>query len=273
MLCISQGGHSDGGFMVRLSSRSPKDAAIPSREMYDAEVARLLSEGAPDDTNTSLRAYFEASGRVLRIDDAEGAVNLLSASERVHRDLHEALTARQIYSMKVAIRAWEPSLLQEYEFRGFVYGHKLTALSQYNPYCFYPEQVRKRDELVARLATFWRESVRDNLIGVFDGGYIVDLAILSTGDVVVIELNPFDEQTGAGVFSWQADRELLEHGPLALRLLEAPRPNMESTIEAFISELPRPARQGGSTEPAAVVESAQRSDADEPTPAQACVVL
>ena len=36
--------------------------------------------------------------------------------------------------------------------------------------------------------------------------YVVDFAVLSTGKVVVIELNPFKNSTGGGLFSWNIDR-------------------------------------------------------------------
>ena len=65
--------------------------------------------------------------------------------------------------MKVAIRRWGPRLRQEYEFRAFVHAGALTAISQYNPYCFYPEQVADHDELLSTLERYWRERLADVL--------------------------------------------------------------------------------------------------------------
>ena len=48
----------------------------------------------------------------------------------------------------------------------------------------------------------------------------------AAGDVLIVELNPFDEQTEAGLFTWEdpEDRALLERGPLGLRMATHPRP-------------------------------------------------
>ena len=82
------------GFFVRLSGRSPKDAAMPTVEAYERELAtRRGDAGAPGSdaaTNTALRAYFEASTQALRVADAAAALELLVCSERISRDLHEA---------------------------------------------------------------------------------------------------------------------------------------------------------------------------------------
>ena len=58
-------------------------------------------------------------------------------------------------------------------------------------------------------------------------------------DVLIVELNPFDEQTGGGLFRWEDpdDRALLEHGPLGLRMATQPQPRMQATIEVFTQEL------------------------------------
>ena len=49
----------------------------------------------------------------------------------------------------------------------------------------------------ATLERFWRDEIDPKLRARHDA-YVVDFALLSTGDVVVVELNPFDEQTGGG---------------------------------------------------------------------------
>ena len=56
----------------------------------------------------------------------------------------------------------------------------------------------------------------------------------------MIELNPYEPQTGGGLFNWKDpdDLALLERGPLTLRLATQPRPRLQATLEVFISELP-----------------------------------
>ena len=74
--------------------------------------------------------------------------------------------------------------------------------------------------------------------------YVVDFALLAGGEPRVIELNPFDEQTGAGLFSWERDRDALQRAPppgepCPLRLATQPRPRMQPTLEVLLLELPR----------------------------------
>ena len=157
------------------------------------------------------------------------------------------LLAREVdaraYGVKVALRAWEPSLRQEYEFRGFVFEGALTAISQYNDYCYLPEQVQQADHICATLERFWRERVAPAAAPLY-ASYVVDFALLAGGEPRVIELNPFDEQTGAGLFSWERDRDALQRAPppgepCPLRLATQPRPRMQPTLEVLLLELPR----------------------------------
>jgi hypothetical protein len=54
-------------------------------------------------------------------------------------------------------------------------------------------------------------------------GCVVDFAVfppLDCPQLVVIELNPFSEHTGAGLFDWRVDGVQLREGPLELRVVE-----------------------------------------------------
>jgi hypothetical protein len=106
------------------------------------------------------------------------------------------------YTQQVVVREWSPLLRQEYEFRAFVHQNKLTAITQYNQYCYYPRQVAERAHILATLTEYWEGSVRDKLVEFYEN-YVVDFAILEGGGVVVIELNPFDKFTGGGLFVWE----------------------------------------------------------------------
>ena len=72
-------------------------------------------------------------------------------------------------------------------------GRNLIAVSQYIRYCYYPEQV---SVILSKLEEFRRNKLVGRLADKFSN-YAVDLAILSnSGDILVIELNPFHETTG-----------------------------------------------------------------------------
>ena len=137
---------------------------------------------------------------------------LLGTSERVCKDLEVSVYGG--LDVSVCLRAWQPTLWQEFEFRGFVRGGTLNALSQYDPHVYLPEVVAClvcrpllsvtvrycplliwqvvacRDSLLAKLTAFWRDRVRPALrdagprefARTYDA-YAVDLAVLSSGEV------------------------------------------------------------------------------------------
>ena len=76
-----------------------------------------------------------------------GVLEHLVSSERVLVDLIEATEAEELFTMKIIAREWEQDVRHDYEFRGFVHNGQLTALSQYNHYCFFPHVLSEKAEL------------------------------------------------------------------------------------------------------------------------------
>ena len=106
---------------------APRCAAATDMEVRSAIETLKAEEGAEDSyesvdeaCNAQLRAYFEVAHHALRVSTVDEAVALLCTSERVCRDLERSLEGG--VEMSVCLRAWQPSLRQEYEFRGFVCG-------------------------------------------------------------------------------------------------------------------------------------------------------
>lgn len=143
---------------VRLSSRSPKDAAIPSCSRYMTVLGELQSQQSNsnlsevDNTNTALKAYFQVGWEAMMCNSADDVMGLLETSERVFVDLIASLEAQpssesslpgemcQDYRMNVILREWETELKHDFEFRLFVVDGVLTATSQYNHLCYFDEE-------------------------------------------------------------------------------------------------------------------------------------
>jgi len=66
--------------------------------------------------------------------------------------------------------------------------------------------------------------------------YIIDFAILPSGEILVIELNPFGISTDSNLFSWIEDKKILEDGPFTARLTMAPF-EVTSGVEMAIQQL------------------------------------
>lgn len=229
-------------FFVRLSMRSPKDASPVNPSRFQEVLQTLIAdprygEGTSFDTNRKMVAVSDCMSD-LAVSSGLDAMWLLTSSERIFTDLLVATATEELYAkhpMKVIVRAWEDRVDQRFEFRGFVSGGELTAISQYNHYCYFPEVVQRKDELRELLHSFWSAQVRDR-VPLPD--YIVDFAVLDgSSEVVVIELNPFATTTGGALYDWKADREVLTQGPLSFRVHESPLTTIDHYVEYIMEEM------------------------------------
>eukprot|EP01117_Protostelium_nocturnum_P012797 TRINITY_DN4738_c0_g1_i1.p1 TRINITY_DN4738_c0_g1~~TRINITY_DN4738_c0_g1_i1.p1 ORF type:complete len:369 (+),score=80.02 TRINITY_DN4738_c0_g1_i1:44-1150(+) len=204
---------------VRLSTRSPKDAAQSSVQTVSKEFDRLAAERAgktecEDERarcNDLLRAIYKTSIEAMRISSGKEAVELLLKSERIFVDLVKAIPVDH-WDMKIILREFSQGLNPELEFRSFAVGRKLTAISQYNDILYYPfmkdREVRKR--IVTSICSYWEKASK-----CVDYEYcVVDFVLKSvgSGEVKIIEINPFGTMTGPSLFQWEYDRSILQGG-------------------------------------------------------------
>jgi hypothetical protein len=232
---IQNFGNSDGVF-VRLSARSPKDAAFGQTKMksilkkkIDKLESSTLSE--KEIQNMEFRAFFEAQMEGMKIDSAEEAMELLTHSERVYEDLNISLEMQSSLGWKqsVAIRTWiDHDLI--YEFRGFVFQRKLTALSQYFDMIFDPTLVSQRSEIIRILQSFFAQI--EPMLPFSD--CVVDFVLIgeSRNQPMILEVNPFDKFTSAALFDWKTDLDLFKGlRPFEMRFLNAPLPVLRQSTQ------------------------------------------
>ncbi len=194
---------------VRMCGRSPKDGdPLRPQAVLDAYTGvreGLVAAGAADDVNTRLLAIAHTS--VLRVTDGADTLALLLTSERVFSDLRDWLAWGE--PEQVVFREWEPAMTYDFEFRVFVCGGAVTAISQYDHYGVYPHLAPMRDRIQAALLAFWAR-VHPH---VGQDRYVADFAFLPGGRpggppddrVVLIEISPFMTCTGTAMFSWKRD--------------------------------------------------------------------
>ena len=138
--------------------------------------------------------------------------DLLRRSDRIQGDLQHCLDIAE--PMNLIIREFV-SFPVKNEFRGFIYKEKLTALTQYNNLAYFPQHLEIKSEMERKIKEFVEgmKSVMENCI--------LDLVIDDNGKVWVVEMNPFGELTGACLFSWSEDREILMgKKPFEFRIVE-----------------------------------------------------
>jgi hypothetical protein len=233
-------------WFVRLSCRSPKDGtpANLGAKMSDLPVfegVEINNLEASDElfANMVLINLFRLSNVSLKVHSGYDALHLLCTSERIFRDLvaqidHDLTT-------QLVLRAFDDDIVEMWEFRCFVHGRRLAAISQYNPYVVHSELQGQENFIRDVIQRFFDEH-RDAIP--FDQ-CVMDVCVvpaavgrdppsstepaispLASADarVVLIEFNPYDRHTGPALFDWSRDDALLRGGgqPCAVRLRALP---------------------------------------------------
>lgn len=245
-------GHSREVF-VRMSNRSPKDGTplLTGRESSLSRCLKILNDPEFSTPNDKIAAICDLQMEFLKCTDADQVLNLLLTSERVYTDLSLALDCHQLdsndeWSTNVILREWEPGLRQDSEFRVFVHDGRVTAVSQYNPYCRYDSLTKIANsqaeiELKEAINNFVKNVVAR--IGMRD--FIIDLALIGR-TIKVIELNPFQTSTGGCMFSWRDDGEILagNNPDIAFRVREKDGEQLDQLVNTIVRNEEELAKEG-----------------------------
>eukprot|EP01090_Pellita_catalonica_P000664 TRINITY_DN10465_c0_g1_i1.p1 TRINITY_DN10465_c0_g1~~TRINITY_DN10465_c0_g1_i1.p1 ORF type:complete len:368 (-),score=57.09 TRINITY_DN10465_c0_g1_i1:28-993(-) len=241
------------GFFMKLSCRSAKDVAVASPETLKIYNLLLSNHEGDLTPNDKLLYLYKASTESMRItpDTIQAGFNLLLSSRRIFFDLKFDLNISSEFTTHLIIRKWEHIPL-EYEFRAFVSNGQMTAISQYFTQLYFPALAEQKDTLQNKIFSFWSDTVKGRLEKLFPDQkpkYVIDIAIVvdkkdRSERIVVLELNPFNISTGAGLFSWESetDSDLLEgktqnklefrinNGPVAYRLRNKLNPTWRKLV-------------------------------------------
>eukprot|EP00485_Elphidium_margaritaceum_P005067 CAMPEP_0202693562 /NCGR_PEP_ID=MMETSP1385-20130828/7640_1 /ASSEMBLY_ACC=CAM_ASM_000861 /TAXON_ID=933848 /ORGANISM="Elphidium margaritaceum" /LENGTH=478 /DNA_ID=CAMNT_0049349253 /DNA_START=13 /DNA_END=1449 /DNA_ORIENTATION=- len=128
----------------------------------------------------------------------------------------------EICDVRIAIRKWEHRIRDNLEFRCFVYDKRLRAISQYNHYCYFKELGDDASFvhcIQQKIEQYFYDHIAQ-VVPYFE--YVLDIGVVVLNELdrytlnnlqcLVIELNPFDEKTGAALFDWRKDEQQLKHG-------------------------------------------------------------
>lgn len=215
-----------GVTFVKLSTRShSKKAFARAVEAYRSRVRteRLASK------NDKWIALNEEVTKSVAVSSAKQAIELFLDSERVFQDLEYALKGPpslsntgcegegKDWNISLVARAWDPRLTPASEFRAICWDGKLTCLGQYFHPLWFPELAAKKSRIEQDIRTTMASPGVTKAIARLGGHCIVDLAWLGDGEVVIIELNPFDGvclgtfPASTGLFLWddQHDRAIM----------------------------------------------------------------
>lgn len=246
-------------FRARLAALEEKRAAEAAGAAAGVErsstagEAAAASAAAAASTVTANERWIMLSEEVAcasAVRSGAEALELLLDSARVFEDLEYALRGPPIdgntdgntdgkateaipraWNMALVARSWDPRLTPAAEFRGICWGGKLTCLAQYFHPLFFAHL-----QSPAALAAVERDvraccAKASGAIAGLGGHCIVDFAWLGEGEVVLIELNPFDGvclgtfPASTGLFLWDdpADRKIMTgEAPFEFRVRSSP---------------------------------------------------
>jgi hypothetical protein len=189
-----------------LLNGSEKDATVAGERTRSAYEREFESSKEKDDNAKFIslnRAHIDA----LAVSSSEEAIALLLASERILDDLELALEDSSNWNQHLVVRKWIDMPLAA-EFRGFVVKGKLTALSQYFAPCFFANLQGREEQLAAQC-----RQLLEKICHLIPSSVVCDFAVLEH-QVLVIEINPFNDYEGCGtsacMFDWKKDRQILD---------------------------------------------------------------
>ena len=217
---------------IKLSSRSAKDAVWNDCKRT-APILKTFLKKMKDknDLNEQMiqlrRAFLKASA----VSSAKEAFELMQWSSRIITDLILFTTASQgseWFDVKLVVRQFMDDLDIADEYRGFVHNGQLTALSQYQTECFFPQIASKADQIANKIKTFFSNELFPRLPDWAKSASIIDFAIVKDR-VYVVELNPFSRRSGSCLFDWKEDDALLNgNAPFEIRVVKEPLDHLEA---------------------------------------------
>mmetsp|Transcript_33557 Transcript_33557/g.57536 ORF Transcript_33557/g.57536 Transcript_33557/m.57536 type:complete len:411 (-) Transcript_33557:419-1651(-) len=251
-----------GKAFVKLSTRSPKDS---KKALARAEASYNVRLDALDQLPSENERWIMLSEEVTKssaIVNGDEALELLLDSDRVYEDLEYALrgppgpnaptdgSADQHdagassatvphpaggeatrWNMELVARAWDPRLTPESEFRGIAWNGDLTCLCQYFHPLHFPGMRDRSEEVQRDIISKYNEPEVKSAVDRLGGHCIIDFAWLAPGEVIVIELNPFDGvclgtfPASTGLFLWDDPDDkaiMMGDAPFEFRMRDHP---------------------------------------------------
>lgn len=212
------------GAFIRLSGRSPKDGdGYDLKKLYNEYLNNLdnLSKKLnidKDDGNLKVNAI--SMTHTLKVNNGKEAMSLLLTSERVHSDMSDWLNNGG--KEQIVLREFNNNLNYDYEFRAFVYNYKLTAISQYDHYGKYQHIIDQREIIEKLINEFWLKNIKERIKY---SDYIIDFGYVD-GKIILIEISPFLQCTGASCYRWFLNMDELKNGDGKLKVKTEEYPNI-----------------------------------------------
>lgn len=180
---------------------------------------KLRTAGGPQPLEL-LHKFQSVCYSLLRVSTGDEAVALLVSSSRVMQDISHTMDhGKAGWDVSVVARVWDNQVMLDREFRAFVVGGHVVAISQYDDQLCYPFVVDHPEEIVSTIMRGMNDArpcLESAGLASPAMAVVIDFLVVPSQDnqwlARVIELNPFGPMTGASLFCWRADRSVLQGG-------------------------------------------------------------
>lgn len=204
--------HFNSKAFIRLCGRSPKDGEPLNREeiyqKYKSIHKTFIESGFEEDIHTKMLAIAQIN--IMKVTCGRDAMSLLLTSERVFSDMIDW----KLYGEpeQICLREYDEDMRYDLEFRCFVYDGKLTAISQYDHHAYYHHL--ESEELKTKVYNLISKKISEELVPLINTrNFVADYCFIRN-DIKLIELSPFLPCTGAGLYRWESDLDLLKGSQL-----------------------------------------------------------
>lgn len=188
------------GVFVKLASRSPKDATNriePAKSILKSLLEEYKQSGKKITPDEIVNIVFQAHVSSFRLFTAEEVMMTILHSNRVMTDeIPLVLEHKNEWKEQIVLRRW-CDVPVRYEFRGFIFDGKLTALCQYYNEVVCPELIEHKDKIEKLVLDFAPQII--DRIPITPKEYVIDFLVdLEKERVLVVEINPFGKPDGIG---------------------------------------------------------------------------
>jgi len=230
--------HNWSKYFIKLSVRSPKDSPLilkkgkeEFKKVYNSNPSKYIT------FEDKYKLFSSCVQNNFCVTSSKEAFEYMLSSKRVIEDLDYALEKENDYDkfkIQVVLREWKEAIPISNEFRGFVWKGKLNAIGQYYHIFSFPELFGREEEIKENINKLFEEKLKQRLPKILED-CIVDFAFFDKDNIKIVELNPFDGysiasfsgSTGLFLLDVPEDRKIIENGPLTLRILKEPIPEVK----------------------------------------------
>lgn len=225
-----------GGAFVRLSSLSPKDAVKRDpKGLCELLKSRLTPAVLEGDYVNELLAINTAQYLACKVCNGREAMALFRRSDRIRNHLRNRLeSGGATPRISIVVRRWM-DIEPQFEFRAYVCGGRIVALSHYYKFLFVPAILLNSERILHSIVNFHKTKV---VLPDLER-YVCDFYVNPLGfdEVHCIELNPWAPNTSSALFTWDRLNELAAQTETPLlpefAFLRAPIPNAATVISPF----------------------------------------